>query len=57
MIETTLRKNASDLDGGYRNIGRYLVDYMRVKDKLYSIDVEEAISVMDDIRTGDRKRK
>ena len=50
MIEMTLRKKETDLGGEYQNIGRYLVDYMRTKVKLYSIEMEEPIAVMMDIR-------
>ena len=40
----------------YQNIGMYMVDYMRMRGKLYSIDMEEAIALMMGIRWKQTKK-
>ena len=53
--ERTLSQKATDLDVEYQNFGRYLIDYMGMKDRLYSAGMEKAILQMVDIHWGGPK--
>ena len=48
--------NAPKLDAKYRNFGEYSTGYMRLKDKPYRMDMEEAILSMVDLRWKQDKK-
>ena len=46
----TLGKKETYMDVEYQNSWKHLIDYLKMKDKMYSSDMEEAILVMMDLR-------